>query len=149
MCQVVVVPILRPLSWTRRHAVVGATWMEKSLSPAVLSELSKVCQNPLPLSTRSASLGRRLLDSREGRSARRSSLRPCHSLHSRALRRMALFLDDPSGFDRDADHGNDTEKRRPHQHRRPLRRRRLQLAVSLLPCQNFVDRDVSSSRSLR
>lgn len=132
MCQVVVVPILRPLSWTRRYAVVGATRMEKSLSSAVLSELSKVCEGPLPFPTRSPGLGCRLLDSRKGRGTGRPSLRSRHSLHSRALWRVALFLDDSSSFDRDADHRNDTEKRRPHQHRRPLRRRRLQLAVSLL-----------------
>lgn len=59
-----VVPVLRAMPRSRRHAVVGADGLEESLSTTVLSKLPKIRSDIVPVLVRAAALGHRVHDTK-------------------------------------------------------------------------------------
>lgn len=115
---------------SRRHPIVGAAWLEESLSSAILPELQKIRPAIVPVPVRAAALGHLLCATGRRRRPWWPAFRPRRPLYSRALRRMAVLLDHPSRSNRYADHRDCTAERRSSLHRGQLPRYYLQFAVS-------------------
>lgn len=133
-----VVPVLRAMSRSRRYAIVGADGLEESLSTTVLSKLPKIRSAIVPVPVRAAALGHRVYDAERWRRPRWSAFRPRHPLPSGAFWRMVVLLDHPSCSNRHVDHRHYTAECRPCLHRRQLRHRCLQFAVSLSLLSTFI-----------
>lgn len=133
-----VVPVLRAMPRSRRYAIVGADGLEESLSATVLPDLPKIRSTIVPVPVRAAALGHRVYDTKRWRRPRWSAFRPRHPLLSGAFWRMAILLDHPSCSNRHVDHRYYTAECRPGLHRRQLRHRCLQFAVSLSLLLTFI-----------
>jgi len=130
--QIVAVPVLRAMSWSRRHAVVGAAGMAESVPAAVLSHVPEVRPGALPVSSGSATLGHRLFGNRRRRGSGWPAIRTGRPLHRRALRGLAHLLDHSPGLDRHADHRADTAEYRTRHDRGPVQHGDRQFTVSRL-----------------
>lgn len=128
--QIVAIPILCAMSWSRRYTIVGTTRMEKSVPTTVLSNVQEIRSDSVSVSLGFVTLGCRLRCDRQWRRPGWPTVWVGRFVYRRAFRGLADLSDHSSGLDRYANHRSNISKCRTRHDRRTVHRGGFQSTVS-------------------